>query len=73
MALSDDIALLSKVPLFAGLADDKLRLMAFGAERRRLVEGQTLFREGTSADCGFVVRRSATPEGGRFSAPDRIG
>ena len=55
MALSDDIALLSKVPLFAGLADDKLRLMAFGAERRRLVEGQTLFREGTSADCGFVV------------------
>jgi CRP-like cAMP-binding protein len=31
VALSDDIALLSKVPLFAGLADDKLRLMAFGA------------------------------------------
>ncbi len=55
MALSDDIALLSRVPLFAGLADDKLRLMAFGAERRKLVEGQTLFREGTSADCGFVV------------------
>lgn len=55
MALSDDIVLLSKVPLFAGLSDDKLRLMAFGAERRRVVEGQTLFREGTSADCGFVV------------------
>lgn len=55
MALSDDISLLSRVPLFAGLSDDKLRLMAFGAERRRLVEGQTLFREGTSADCGFVV------------------
>jgi CRP-like cAMP-binding protein len=55
VALSDDIALLSRVPLFAGLSDDKLRLMAFGAERRRVVEGQTLFREGTSADCGFVV------------------
>ena len=55
MALSDDIALLARVPLFAGLADDKLRLMAFGAERRKLVEGQTLFREGTSADCGFVI------------------
>ena len=54
MALSDDIALLARVPLFTGLTDDKLRLMAFGAERRRLVEGQTLFREGTSADCGFV-------------------
>ncbi|ANH05896.1 MULTISPECIES: cyclic nucleotide-binding domain-containing protein [Shinella] len=59
MGLSDDIALLSRVPLFAGLADDKLRLMAFGAERRRLVEGQTLFREGTSADCGFVVAYGA--------------
>ncbi|AOF91320.1 Crp/Fnr family transcriptional regulator [Sinorhizobium sp. RAC02] len=59
MALADDIALLSRVPLFAGLSDDKLRLMAFGAERRRLVEGQTLFREGTSADCGFVVAYGA--------------
>ena len=59
MALSDDIALLSRVPLFAGFSDDKLRLMAFGAERRRLVEGQTLFREGTSADCGFVVASGA--------------
>lgn len=59
MALSDDIALLSRVPLFAGLSDDKLRLMAFGAERRRVVEGQTLFREGTSADCGFVVAYGA--------------
>lgn len=59
MALSDDIALLSRVPLFAGLSDDRLRLMAFGAERRRLVEGQTLFREGTSADCGFVVASGA--------------
>nr|WP_302795462.1 cyclic nucleotide-binding domain-containing protein [Shinella daejeonensis] len=45
----------SRAPLFAGLADDKLRLLAFGAERRQLVEGQTLFREGTSADCGFIV------------------
>jgi CRP-like cAMP-binding protein len=59
VALADDIALLSQVPLFAGLAEDKLRLMAFGAERRRLVEGQTLFREGTSADCGFVVAYGA--------------
>ena len=59
MALIDDISLLSSVPLFAGLSDDKLRLMAFGAERRRVVEGQTLFREGASADCGFVVASGA--------------
>ncbi|MDR6755677.1 CRP-like cAMP-binding protein [Mycoplana sp. BE70] len=55
MALIDDIRLFAQVPLFSGLSEDKLRLMAFGAERRRLVEGQTLFREGTSADCGFVI------------------
>ncbi|PTM96319.1 cyclic nucleotide-binding domain-containing protein [Mycoplana dimorpha] len=55
MALSDDIKLFAQVPLFSGLSEDKLRLMAFGAERRRIIEGQTLFREGTSADCGFVV------------------
>ena len=55
MALSDDIKLFAQVPLFSGLSEDKLRLMAFGAERRRIVEGQTLFREGASADCGFVV------------------
>ncbi|NVP53852.1 cyclic nucleotide-binding domain-containing protein [Mycoplana rhizolycopersici] len=55
MALIDDIRLFAQVPLFSGLSEDKLRLMAFGAERRRLVEGQTLFREGTSADCGYVV------------------
>lgn len=55
MALIDDIRLFAQVPLFAGLSEDKLRLMAFGAERRRIVEGQTLFREGASADCGYVV------------------
>lgn len=55
MALIDDIRLFAQVPLFTGLSEDKLRLMAFGAERRRIVEGQTLFREGASADCGFVV------------------
>lgn len=55
MSLKDDIALLSSVPLFGDLDEDKLRLIAFGTERRRLADGQTLYREGTSADCGFVV------------------
>ena len=54
MALNDDIALLSRVPLFAEIDDDKLRLIAFGAERRRLSRGQQLFREGAPADCAFA-------------------
>lgn len=55
MALNDDIALLSIVPLFRDIGEDKLRLIAFGAERRRMQAGQMLFREGTPADCAFVV------------------
>ncbi|CAN7196824.1 cyclic nucleotide-binding domain-containing protein [Pararhizobium sp. LjRoot235] len=55
MSLNDDIALLSVVPLFADIDDDKLRLIAFGAERRRLNRGQQLFREGAPADCAFAI------------------
>jgi CRP-like cAMP-binding protein len=55
LSLNDDIALLSVVPLFADIDDDKLRLIAFGAERRRLNRGQQLFREGAPADCAFAI------------------
>lgn len=59
MSLNDDIALLSLVPLFADIDDDKLRLIAFGAERRRLNKGQQLFREGAPADCAFAIASGA--------------
>ncbi|ACP26879.1 protein kinase [Sinorhizobium glycinis] len=55
MALNDDIALLSNVSLFAEIGDDKLRLIAFGAERRRVAKGHELFREGAPADCAYAV------------------
>ena len=66
MALNDDIALLSTVSVFRDIGEDKLRLIAFGAERRKLQAGQMLFREGTPADCAFVVAN------GRFEL-SRIG
>jgi len=55
MALTDDIMLLGQVPLFAGFSDDQLRLIAFGAERRRVAAGQILFREHSPAECAFAV------------------
>ncbi|MBD9389470.1 cyclic nucleotide-binding domain-containing protein [Agrobacterium sp. AGB01] len=55
MALMEDIRLLSQVPLFAGLSEDQLRLIAFGAERRRVSTGQLLFRENSPAECAFLV------------------
>ena len=55
MGLREDIALLQGLSIFDGLSDDHLRLLAFGAERRRLERGHVLFREGASADSAFVV------------------
>ncbi|OJT98102.1 MAG: protein kinase [Rhizobium sp. 63-7] len=55
MGLQDDIRILSTVPLFAGMNDDQMRLVAFGAERRHLSAGQTLFREKAPAECAYIV------------------
>lgn len=55
MSLESDIAVLRDVPLFAELSADQLRLLAFGAEHRRLRSGETLFRASARADAGFVV------------------
>ncbi|MGO4564484.1 cyclic nucleotide-binding domain-containing protein [Rhizobium sp. 2YAF20] len=55
MALNDDIRLLSHLPLFQGMGDEQLRLIAFGADRRHITAGQTLFREKSPAECAYVV------------------
>lgn len=57
MSLSDDIELLSALPLFSGLDKDQLRLIAFGAEHRQVAAGQALFREKSPAECAYVVSR----------------
>ena len=57
MALSDDIELLSELPLFSGLDNDQLRLIAFGAEHRQVAAGQALFREKAPAECAYVIAR----------------
>ncbi|QCI96707.1 cyclic nucleotide-binding domain-containing protein [Agrobacterium larrymoorei] len=59
MALTDDIQLLAQVPLFQGFTDDQLRLIAFGAEKRKIAEGQALFREHSPAECAFVIARGS--------------
>ena len=55
MSLDADIILLRRVPLFAELPAEQLRLIAFGAVRLDLVPGQVLFRAGAKADCGYIV------------------
>ncbi len=55
MALTDDITLLSQVPLFENFNDEMLRLIAFGSERKKVAKNRPLFHEGSSADCAFVI------------------
>ncbi len=55
MALNDDIKLFAQVPLFQGFSEDQLRLIAFGAERRRIAAGHMLFRQYSPAECAFVI------------------
>ncbi len=55
MALENDMAVLARVPMFATLGDDQLRLIAFGAEPYDLVEGRRLCRAGDMAECAFVL------------------
>jgi CRP-like cAMP-binding protein len=59
MSLKDDITILGDVPIFGDLSDEQLRLVAFGAERRRIPAGQVLFRQGSAADCAYAVASGA--------------
>lgn len=55
MSLEADMRLLSQVPLFSSFDESQLRLLAFGAEQRRVVAGAQLFRQGAYSDGGYVV------------------
>jgi CRP-like cAMP-binding protein len=55
MTIEDDIALLERVPTFAPLGREALRILAIGTESRSVRQGDTLFRAGDAADGGYVV------------------
>lgn len=57
MALNDDMALLGAVPLFKGMDREQLRLIAFGAEHRRVGSGEVLFQERAPAECAYIIGR----------------
>lgn len=51
----DDLAILSRAPLFSLMEAGALRLLSFAAEHKRLAPGEVLFRKGARADGGYVV------------------
>jgi CRP-like cAMP-binding protein len=59
MSIEDDIALLERVPTLRLLGRDSLRMLAIGSEQRNIQAGESLFREGDTADCGYVVQRGS--------------
>ena len=68
MALEDDIATFERVPMLALLGEAALRILAIGAESRRIPSGQVLFYAGDLADCGYVIQ-----EGSFMLEQDRPG
>jgi CRP-like cAMP-binding protein len=56
MALDDDIAFFERVPIFAALDKQALRILAIGAETKQLSSGAVLFYAGELADGGYIVQ-----------------
>ena len=59
MSLEDDIAFFERVPTFAVLDKEALRILAIGAEARNLHSGAVLFYAGELADGGYVVQEGS--------------
>jgi len=56
MTIEDDIAFLERVPSFAILGREALRILAIGAESRYVHIGEVLFTVGDPADAGYVIQ-----------------
>jgi CRP-like cAMP-binding protein len=59
MTIEDDIAFLERVPSFAILGREALRILAIGAESRYVHGGEVLFTVGEPADAGYVVQEGS--------------
>ena len=59
MGLEDDIAFFARVPTFAVLGQQALRILAIGAETKQLQSGAVLFYAGELADGGYLVQEGS--------------
>ena len=53
--LTDEVEMLRKIPLFAGIDPGKLKLLAFASDRKVFKKGQDLFKQGEVGDAAYVV------------------
>ena len=55
MSLENDLRELGRIPLFAAMEYEALRLIAFAGEARILRAGDVVFRKGDISDGGYVL------------------
>jgi CRP-like cAMP-binding protein len=73
MTIEDDIAFLERIPILRRLGAPALRIIAIGAENRRIEPGQVLFTAGEPADGAYIVQRgSFNLQPGRSGETDLI-
>ena len=53
--LKDEVQTLRQVPLFAGVAPAKLKLLAFASDRVSYRPGEILFHQGDAGDAAYVI------------------
>jgi CRP-like cAMP-binding protein len=59
MGIEEDISVLERVPTFAVLGRDALRILAIGAENRTVATGEVLFSAGDVADSGYLIQEGS--------------
>lgn len=55
MVLLRDSKILEKTSLFAQLSNEQIKLVAFGAKRRKLVKGETVYTKGEPSQGAHVL------------------
>jgi len=55
LELSQETDQLRNIPMFAKLDSSKLKLLAFTSEMVNYTDGDTIFYQGESADCAYVI------------------
>lgn len=53
--LKDEVQTLRQIPLFAGVAPAKLKLLAFASDRVSYRTGEILFHQGDPGDAAYVI------------------
>jgi CRP-like cAMP-binding protein len=59
MSIDEDIAFLEQVPALSMLDGQALRILAIGAESRRIANGAALYYAGDLADGGYVIQEGS--------------